>query len=394
MLVLIIATLLLILFYAVEYRRHRRNIYKIPVRIHVNGTRGKSSVTRLIAAGLRAGGKRTIAKTTGTLPRMILEDGSEASIERLGPTNIIEQKYIFRNSVKRNPEVLVIECMAVNPVYQWIAERMIVKATIGVITNSRLDHIDLMGSTLESITQCLCNTMPPHGIMYTAEIDQFPLMKKVADRCHTNIVMTKPDEITTDDLRKFHYIEHAENVALALAVCKEVGVDRDVALKGMQDCRPDPGALKRYRVEDKGKTIFFYNVFAANDPDSTKMIWKMLLKQVPTDAETMIVLNGRADRYFRSIQLTDICVDLEFSHLILTGERTDHLLQYAKDKIPHPERVIAMGEADPEILYQKIFELTKREAHIAGIGNIAGARKYGAQIVKCFKTKSQGGLNG
>ena len=37
-----------------EDRRHRRHLARIPVRIHVNGTRGKSSVCRLIGAGLRA----------------------------------------------------------------------------------------------------------------------------------------------------------------------------------------------------------------------------------------------------------------------------------------------------------------------------------------------------
>jgi len=61
---------------------HRRRLRRIPIRIHVNGTRGKSSVSRLIAAGLRAGGIRTCCKTTGTLPRMILPDGSEYPVFR------------------------------------------------------------------------------------------------------------------------------------------------------------------------------------------------------------------------------------------------------------------------------------------------------------------------
>jgi len=38
----------------IEMQRHRSMLRRIPMRIHVNGTRGKSSVTRLIAAGLRA----------------------------------------------------------------------------------------------------------------------------------------------------------------------------------------------------------------------------------------------------------------------------------------------------------------------------------------------------
>src|SRR5215471_19083625 len=43
--------------------RHRQNLRAIAVRIHVAGTRGKSTTTRLIAAGLRAGGLRVVAKT-------------------------------------------------------------------------------------------------------------------------------------------------------------------------------------------------------------------------------------------------------------------------------------------------------------------------------------------
>src|SRR5437764_13184828 len=74
----------------VEWRRHRRALARVPVRVHVNGTRGKSSVTRLIAAILRAAGIRTVAKTTGTSARLIMPDGSERPVFRDGPPNIRE----------------------------------------------------------------------------------------------------------------------------------------------------------------------------------------------------------------------------------------------------------------------------------------------------------------
>ena len=64
---------------------------RIPVRIHVAGTRGKSTTTRLIAAGLRAGGRRVLAKTTGSEPRLILPDGREEDWPRRGPASIREQ---------------------------------------------------------------------------------------------------------------------------------------------------------------------------------------------------------------------------------------------------------------------------------------------------------------
>ena len=45
-----------------EYQLHQAVLSKLPNRIHVNGSRGKSSVVRLITAGLRAGGFKTLAK--------------------------------------------------------------------------------------------------------------------------------------------------------------------------------------------------------------------------------------------------------------------------------------------------------------------------------------------
>ena len=66
--ILVSLSLLLISIGLIEYSIHQKVLETIPLRIHVNGTRGKSSVTRLIAAGLREGGIRTFAKTTGTAP--------------------------------------------------------------------------------------------------------------------------------------------------------------------------------------------------------------------------------------------------------------------------------------------------------------------------------------
>ncbi len=386
MTVLILATLILILNWTLEYLRHSRNVKAIPIRIHVNGTRGKSSVTRLIAAGLRAGGKTTVAKITGTLPRVVLPDGREAAIIRLMGANIIEQKYIFRHALDHKPDAIVVECMAVNPVYQWITERKFVKSTISVITNCRPDHLDLMGSTEQSVAMCLSNTIPQHGVCYTAENEHFNLLKHVADKRHTKIHKIRPVDVTTEELSHFTYIEHAENVQLALAVCAEAGVPRDVALKGMQHAHPDPGALKKYIIHDGQKTIHFYNVFAANDPKSTARVIEMVTGHLKNVGK-IIILNSRSDRLFRSEQLIDAIKEIEFTHVILTGEIPDKVEAYAlRIGIPRA-KVIPMGEPLTEKIYQKVLELTPGESHVLGIGNIAGRIKYGAQIVAHFKHK-------
>ncbi|MBM4400074.1 MAG: poly-gamma-glutamate synthase PgsB [Candidatus Cloacimonetes bacterium] len=386
MIVLILATFALIIYWISEYYRHLRNVKAIPIRIHVNGTRGKSSVTRLIAAGLRAGGKVTVAKTTGTLPRVILPDGREAAIIRLMGANIIEQKYIFRHALELKPDAIVIECMAVNPVFQWITERQFVRSTIGVITNCRADHIDLMGSTVQSVTMSLSNTLPPHGICYTSEHHYFNILKSMADKYHTKIYQIRPTDVTTEELAKFHYIEHAENVQLALAVCAEAGIRRDVALKGMQESHPDAGALTKYRIVDHGKAINFYNVFAANDPDSSAFIINMVTGHL-ADVEKIIIINSRADRYFRSQQLVDAVKPLDYSYLFLTGEIPDKIESYALHHGIPKNKIVALGSPIPEVIYNKVLELTKTESHVIGIGNIAGHVWYGAQIVAHFKHK-------
>jgi UDP-N-acetylmuramyl tripeptide synthase len=81
---------------AVEYRQHQKRLRTFPVRIHVNGTRGKSSVTRLIGAGLRAGGLQALTKVTGTYPRIILPNGKEVAVYRKAGANIIEQVKVVK----------------------------------------------------------------------------------------------------------------------------------------------------------------------------------------------------------------------------------------------------------------------------------------------------------
>ena len=73
-------SLVLLALGIVENSRHQRNLKKIPIRIHVNGTRGKSTTTRLIAGILRQAGYRVVAKQRYCSP-IIFEDGSEERAE-------------------------------------------------------------------------------------------------------------------------------------------------------------------------------------------------------------------------------------------------------------------------------------------------------------------------
>ena len=66
-LILIIICIALILFLGIrEKKRHTRRLNKIPLRININGIRGKSTITRMIYSILREDQYHVIGKTTGT----------------------------------------------------------------------------------------------------------------------------------------------------------------------------------------------------------------------------------------------------------------------------------------------------------------------------------------
>ena len=154
-----------LLYLLYENRRARTDRQALQHVIHVNGIRGKSSVSRLIDAGLRAGGWSVLTKTTGTCPAVIGVDGEEIPLRRYGPANIREQLATLRRAVRAQAEVLVLECMAVLPEYQQLCEERMLRADIAVITNVRLDHTEEMGATTDEIAEALSLTGHYHNLL-------------------------------------------------------------------------------------------------------------------------------------------------------------------------------------------------------------------------------------
>ena len=79
-----------------EQIHHHKNLNQINLRININGTRGKSTATRLITGILKEAGAKVVGKTTGTSARIIYwnkEEEEPIKRGRLGP-NIIEQKAV------------------------------------------------------------------------------------------------------------------------------------------------------------------------------------------------------------------------------------------------------------------------------------------------------------
>lgn len=384
MLALTIGVILFLIYSLYEYRQHHIFRRQIPIIIHINGTRGKSSVTRLIAAGLRAGGKKVLAKTTGSAPRLIFEDGSEIPIIRYFGANIKEQLKIIKYAAKRKIDILVLECMAVTPEYQWVNEHQMVQSDIGVITNSRLDHLDLMGPGIRNVTLSLCNTIPRNRVVYTSEKEMFPLMAKEAKKNNSKLEFVDSKDITDKEIKRFSFIEHKENVALALKVCKVCGVERKPALDNMYKAKPDIGATEIFQTKYNNKDIFFAHSFAANDPDSTKFLINYVKKLHPHIESIAIVLNTRIDRMFRSKQLVKMISDIKHDELFLIGQQTNTIKSFAR-KHSLPVKITDLGWTDGDTLLEEVTKISAKEILLFGIGNIGG---NGGIIVDYFRERN------
>jgi poly-gamma-glutamate synthase PgsB/CapB len=374
----------------IEYSRHQKRIYSIPIRIHVNGTRGKSSVTRLIGAALREGGISTITKVTGTYPRLILEDGSEARIYRKESPNIIEQLSIVKYAAKRKVEALVMECMALQPQYQWITEKQMIHSTIGIITNVRLDHVDIMGYTLPEIAKVLSKTIPDNQNFFMTETGASDILRQTADKNNSLIHISDRGSVSNKEMEGFNYIEHKENVVMALAVCEHLKIDRNTALNGMHKANPDAGALKLYKVNAFNKVTNFYNAFAANDFESTLMIWNMIKEEVGFKGPKIILLNTRHDRMDRAKQLTEMLgknLGDELDYLMLIGQSTDVVKDLSISEGVDRSKIINLGWAEPSLIFEKVLSYTKDESTVVAIGNMGG---MGGKVADFFEHRSTG----
>ena len=351
------AFFLLLAYLVMERRQALRDRASLSHVIHVNGIRGKSTVTRLIEAGLRAGGWRVFCKTTGTVPMTIDVDGVERPIHRRGKANIKEQLGILHQAARQQAQVLVIECMAVDPMLQHVAQHEMLRADVGVITNVRLDHTAEMGETLEEICDSLSNMIPEQGSLFTADQTFYPQLTRNAQKLGTQTHLALP----TGEEPEFDF---PENLALALAVCRHLGVEEETALSGMLHYQRDPYALSLHRLPGGG---VFINGMSINDPQSTQLVFQRLVNKYGWDRDKLILLiNNRHDRGYRTQHMMMVAKILQPRRVWLLGAAQMTVEHSIRRSVPGVE-VLRFRQAQ-----QLPLEETGAEDVVFAVGNLAG----------------------
>lgn len=355
--VLVILLVIILIYLALEQRRALGDRAKLRHVVHVNGIRGKSTTTRLIDAGLRAGDWKVFCKTTGTVPMTIGVDNVARPLFRRGRANINEQLRILHRAAEEGAEVLVLECMAVDPKLQNVAQHRMVRGDVGVITNVRLDHTAEMGETLEEICDSLSNTIPRDGILFTADGKFAPQLRRNGEKIGCETVLALPDGSEPD-------FDFPENVALALAVCERLGVERSVALEGMLHYQRDPYALSVHKLPNG---CVFINGMSINDPQSTEMVCRRVMEKYGWEGrELLLVINNRPDRGYRTEHMAMVAKALAPGRVWLLGASQMTMERRIRRDVSGVE-VLGFRKAE-ELPLEGLNESTV----VFAVGNVAG----------------------
>lgn len=374
-----------------EKRWINRNIEKIPLRIVVNGIRGKSTVTRLITGILAEAGYKVVGKTTGSAARMIYwdEDEDEIIYRRPEGPNINEQRGVVHRAAKRGANALVSECMAVNPDYQKTLQEELVKATLVVIVNVLEDHLDVMGPTTDQIAEAFTNTIPYNGDLVVSENEYVNYYRRVAKNRGTRLHVADDNLISEEFLKSFNYMVFPQNASLALAVADALGIDRKTAFRGMLKAHQDPGAAEVWRLPTFNKDVYFINGFAVNDATSTlSMLERIEALGYPTRNAT-VLMNCRPDRVDRSEQFAeDVLPFMDVKKIIAMGQITDPIVDGYKNGTYQAKEFVNLEEASTEKI---MAELKKAEPNsiIFSVGNIHGDGEPLLEALEAIKEDSE-----
>ncbi|MFW2432858.1 poly-gamma-glutamate synthase PgsB [Staphylococcus cohnii] len=382
MLLIIICIGVILWLGIVEKRRHSDRLEKIPIRININGIRGKSTITRLIYSILREDKYRVIGKTTGTDARMMywFTPREYPVYRKPQGANIGEQRDIVRKVVKQRANALVNECMAVNPDYQITFQKDLVKANIGVIVNVMEDHMDVLGPTLDEVAQAFTATIPYKGHLVVMKDDYTKFFAKVAKRRKTKLIVVDKEEVPESYLREFGYIVFPDNVAIAMGVAEALGIDRDTALRGMLNAPPDVGAVEVKYFNANNTTNVYVNAFAANEPQSTKAILNKVESYNYPYQRIVIILNCRSDRVDRTRQFAENFIkDVPFDTLICTGKSTQMVTEVMRE-LPDKKYLNFEGKNINEV--ERALYAESHNALIFCVGNIHGSGKEIAQYIE------------
>lgn len=379
---LFVSFFLFIVYLIFEIFTLKINRSAVPLRIAVTGTRGKTSIVRMLASILREEGRCVFAKTTGSEANFILPDGEEIRVKRGLVPSIIEQKKVIRLAAENCADTIVCEIMSIHPENHYVEAQKILKPNIVLITNIRIDHTEAMGTTREEIGRVLSLDIPQNAAVFIPEKEMINSISDLVESKNGNLFYINeklPEYIKNSDLtidEKFF----RDDLSAIHTLCRYLNISQKSIINGLKKVKLDCGSWSIYKYCRDKKNIFIVNGFAANDPESTRNLLKKVALVIPSFHSRKLIglLCLRKDRGDRTLQWINFLknkMENSFDRLFITGGHYRAVKRRLKDS-----DMIRFNSA--EKVMSHIFKDTEENSIIFGFGNI---KDSGNQLIHYWK---------
>ncbi len=311
-------------------------------RVLVTGSRGKSSIARLLYAGMQAAGLQTFARLTGVVPRE-LGPGGERAISRSAGAHVEEMRW-WLNHLPASAQAIVLENSAITAEFQPLACRWL-RPDVTVLANTLPDHQELWGPTSASAADVLTAGIPKQGqVILPAGLRSDDYLIKLLERRHCQLFYAEPATGLDEG-----YL--AVNMGLALTTLIHMGFEKDTVSTAMRQLQPD--RYDFHVASCAGADVAL--AFAANDVASTRVLFDSL-NWSPN--ETSLIYNHRADRPGRLKSFKEWLSQSHWRDVMIIGDKPRQ--EFASARYLNIRNVEGL---------LKLFQPGDR---VFGCGNIAG----------------------
>jgi len=280
----------------------------------VTGSRGKSSIVRLLHAALNDAGLSTHARITGMVPRELGPDGPQPILRSSG-AHVEEMRWWLR-CLPPSAEGIVLENSAISPEFQGLAARWL-RPDITVLANTLPDHQEAWGPTPACAAEAQAAGIPRGGrVVLPAGLQSDEHLRGLLERRRCAIVFADSAPDAGADYR-------ADNLGLALATVECLGFATAPALQAMLRL---PRDRYDFHVANCGGAEVAI-AFSANDIASTRTLFRSLSW---SEQETRLVYNHRRDRPGRLESFVSWLDNSRWREVLIIGDKPRIRLSFAR----------------------------------------------------------------
>jgi len=373
---IIIIALLMLIFGIVERYKHLRWLCQFQIRIQVNGTRGKSTIVRMLVDLFQNAGLSVAARVTGETPQHYVDGLGWNQIARRGIPRISEIIRWKKLIGTRTAQILIAENMALESENQYLFETQLFRSHLCIISNIRKDHAEVMGKTIKEIARTLYFSLPLNGMLLTSKLALDNLKNYFTKP--SRIEITLVDSSTPDPFDL--YLKFLEKVK------QKYNLPNQALQMTTESWR------RKISPQKLGLNFYYHNrkkvfidLFSCNDIESTENLLRYLMQKQILPAKLSFILACREDRPLRTVAFLEFLLKRNDCGIILICGR--YPLFTIKTKIQHSTKnlndIIFAGVHINKFLPGVV----SRSDCLVGVGNYFN---FGQHISAYFKGISDG----